>query len=353
MNINDFEVPEQRGYNGGSWENFTLGDEKRAKRRFSRFFLALSAYTLISYVIISAVFLIIELMGLSENAFFASTEFTVLMNVVAMYLIAFPVFYLCTREMRNATRYKTKVNIKEFAMLFFVSYTLMQAGSLIGTFVTDLVSGLTGKEVIDDTAALIEQIPMWLTVIVPVVIGPIVEELMFRKFLMDKLGTYGDRTAIVVSAVAFGLFHGNLSQLFYAVLIGFVLGYIYAKTANVIYPIIMHMLLNFFGSIVPLLFLDSLEAYIKMSEEIAAGATVDMELFAKVGTISAIYSFITFTIIGLGIFIIFKFKNRFFLSDRCEIEIPRAKRASVILLNAGAIVFMILSLAIIVLDIIF
>jgi hypothetical protein len=229
----------------------------------------------------------------------------------------------------------------------------MQVGSLIGTFVNDAIGILTGKEIIDDTAALIEDIPMWLTVIVPVIIGPIIEELMFRKLMMDKLGTYGDRTAIIVSSIAFGLFHGNLSQFFYAVLIGFVLGYIYSKTSNVIYPIAMHMLLNFFGSIVPLLFIDSLETYLKLTEEIAAGVAVDMELFARVELISAIYSFITFTLIGLGIFIIFKFKNRFFISDRCEIEIPKSKRANVILLNAGAIVFIILSIVTVALDIIF
>ena len=53
MNINDFERPEERDYSyGGSWENFTLGDEKRARGRFSRFVLALSLYTLISYAVI-------------------------------------------------------------------------------------------------------------------------------------------------------------------------------------------------------------------------------------------------------------------------------------------------------------
>ena len=354
MNINDFERPEERDYSyGGSWENFTLGDEKRARGRFSRFFLALSLYTLISYAVIFGASFLAALPRFEGNEFLMSSEFTVLINCVAMYMIALPILYLAVFKMKGATRYKAKMPAKEFAMLFFVSYTLMIAGSLIGTVVNEAIGMALGKEITDSTAELISDIPLWLTIIVPVIIGPIVEEFIFRKLLMDKLGTYGDRLAITVSAIAFGLFHGNLSQFFYAVFLGFVLGYIYAKTSNIIYPILMHMLINFVGSVIPLLFMEPLNQYLEMTAKIAEGGTVDMELYAQVQVISSIYSFFALTLIGIGIFILFKRKNRFFLSDRCEIEIPKKRRASVIVLNAGAIIFILFSLASIILNVIY
>lgn len=354
MNINDFERPEERDYSyGGSWENFTLGDEKRARGRFSRFFLALSLYTLISYAVIFGASFIAALPRFEGNEFLMSSEFTVLINCVAMYMIALPILYLTVFKMKGATRYKAKMPAKEFAMLFFVSYTLMIAGSLIGTAVNEAIGMALGKEITDSTAELISDIPLWLTVAVPVIIGPIVEEFIFRKLLMDKLGTYGDRLAITVSAIAFGLFHGNLSQFFYAVFLGFVLGYIYAKTSNIIYPILMHMLINFVGSVIPLLFMEPLNQYLEMTAKIAEGGTVDMELYARVQVISSIYSFFTLTLIGIGVFILFKRKNRFFLSDRCEIEIPKKRRASVIVLNAGAIIFILFSLASIIFNVIY
>lgn len=224
MNLNDFERPQQRdhGY-GESWENFTLTDEKRARGRFSRFFLALSLYTLVSYAVMVGASYLAALPRFEGNAFLASPEFTVLMNCIAMYVIALPILYLTVFKMKGATRYKTRMSAKEFAMLFFVSYALMIAGSFIGTIVNETIGTALGKEITDSTAELISDIPLWLTVAVPVIIGPIVEEFIFRKLLMDKLGTYGDRLAISVSAIAFGLFHGNLSQFFYAVFLGFVL----------------------------------------------------------------------------------------------------------------------------------
>ena len=49
---------------------------------------------------------------------------------------------------------------------------------------------------------------------------------MFRKLIIDRMSIYGDKLAIIVSSIAFGLFHGNFYQIFYATLIGFILGYV-------------------------------------------------------------------------------------------------------------------------------
>ena len=355
MDINDFERPADRGgfreYNGGSWENFTLGDEKRARGRFSRFFLAAALYIIISNIVMIGISVLIELTPLKNNAFFESAEFLVLANVISMYLIAFPIFYLLTFKMRSATRYKSKMSVKEFAMLFLVGYALMMAGSLVGTLFSDLLGTFLGRELVDGTSELINEMPIWLTVAVPVLIGPVIEELMYRKILMDKLGTYGDRLAITVSAVAFGLFHGNIHQFFYATLLGFVLGYIYAKTSNILYPIIMHSLINFFGSVVPLPFIKYVNEYVELSEKIAAGETVDLAVFERAELISSIYSIIMFSLVAAGVFILSKYRRKFFISDRCEIEIPKKKRASVIALNVGTILFIVVTLALVVLDI--
>lgn len=113
------------------------------------------------------------------------------------------------------------------------------------------------------------------------------------------------------------------------------------------------MLINFVGSVIPLIFMDPMNKYLEMTAEIAAGGTVDMELYSRVQTISSIYSFFMLTLVAIGAYIIFRHKNRFFLSDRCEIEIPKKRRASVVLLNAGSIVFILFSLASIVLNIIY
>lgn len=57
-----------------------------------------------------------------------------------------------------------------------------------------------------------------------VILAPVIEEILFRGYLLGGLRRYGDRFAVIVSAVLFALMHGNLSQFLSALCIGLVLG---------------------------------------------------------------------------------------------------------------------------------
>jgi len=89
-----------------------------------------------------------------------------------------------------------------------------------------------------------------ITLIYASLVAPIVEELIFRKLLLDKLRRFGDVPAILMTGFAFGLFHMNLSQFFYATALGFIFAYITIKTNTVRYSIILHIMINFIGTIV-------------------------------------------------------------------------------------------------------
>ena len=81
------------------------------------------------------------------------------------------------------------------------------------------------------------------------VVGPFMEELMFRGMLFSRARRFGDRTAVVFTAVLFGLMHGNLSQFLYATVIGLVFGYVAAKTGGIRYTVPMHMMVNTYGTV--------------------------------------------------------------------------------------------------------
>ncbi|MBR6708891.1 MAG: CPBP family intramembrane metalloprotease [Clostridia bacterium] len=70
------------------------------------------------------------------------------------------------------------------------------------------------------------------------------EELLFRGVILDRLLPYGKTAAILISAVAFGLMHGNFEQLFYATVAGIMLGLCYAETHSIWPGVIVHMLNN-------------------------------------------------------------------------------------------------------------
>ena len=77
------------------------------------------------------------------------------------------------------------------------------------------------------------------------VFAPIWEELLFRGYVLRTLRPYGKRFAVWGSALLFGLFHGNLLQTPYAVIMGLVLGYV-----TVEYSIPWAMLLHMFNNLV-------------------------------------------------------------------------------------------------------
>ena len=59
-----------------------------------------------------------------------------------------------------------------------------------------------------------------------VVVGPLIEEILFRGFVMRKLSRYGRNFAIFFSAALFGLYQANFVQMPEAFILGSILGYI-------------------------------------------------------------------------------------------------------------------------------
>ena len=81
------------------------------------------------------------------------------------------------------------------------------------------------------------------------VFGPICEEVVFRGGIMRPLLKKGLNpwAAIIVSAVIFGLAHGNPAQIPFAALLGVVFGVVYYRTGSLIITTICHILNNSFS----------------------------------------------------------------------------------------------------------
>lgn len=83
-----------------------------------------------------------------------------------------------------------------------------------------------------------------------VVLGPILEELIFRglTFYYTKKFTKRFWLANVLQAVFFGIMHGNLVQGVYAFFLGLFLGWVYEKFQSLYATVWMHIVFNFLGS---------------------------------------------------------------------------------------------------------
>ncbi|MBO4411455.1 MAG: CPBP family intramembrane metalloprotease [Lachnospiraceae bacterium] len=79
--------------------------------------------------------------------------------------------------------------------------------------------------------------------------APILEELVFRKLLLDRIHPFGETVAALTSALLFGLFHGNAAQFPLAFLFGIVSATVYLKTGRILYSILLHFMINLTGSV--------------------------------------------------------------------------------------------------------
>lgn len=73
----------------------------------------------------------------------------------------------------------------------------------------------------------------------------LMEEFAMRGITLGLFRRWGDGFAIIVSAVLFGLMHGNFTQIPFAFLVGLVLGYIRIKTGSLWIACAVHAINNF------------------------------------------------------------------------------------------------------------
>ena len=77
------------------------------------------------------------------------------------------------------------------------------------------------------------------------ILGPIIEELMFRGIIYNELKSkYSNMKSILIRTIFFAIIHINIIQILYALIIGFILIFVYEKYNNIKAPIILHMASN-------------------------------------------------------------------------------------------------------------
>jgi membrane protease YdiL (CAAX protease family) len=92
----------------------------------------------------------------------------------------------------------------------------------------------------------------FLSVIIICLIGPFIEEFVFRGLVIKLLRRFLPFLWVnLLQAAIFGIQHFNIIQMIYAFLAGLILGYIYNKHQTLYAPIIAHICMNISGYILP------------------------------------------------------------------------------------------------------
>ncbi len=103
-----------------------------------------------------------------------------------------------------------------------------------------------------DTWTISEPEPYIWTLLSVVLLGPIVEELIFRGIQYRYLRRIRDGWfVIVLTAISFGVWHLEPVQMVYTAIIGLGMGIAYYATENLNVPIFIHILNNFLSTLPP------------------------------------------------------------------------------------------------------
>lgn len=206
----------------------------------------------ISFLVVNLVQLvIIAVLTVIESPLLQSEWLTWVLIVISFYLIGFPLFCGMVKNLPNASKQPPKkLKLIELVEYGCIAYTLTYVFNLLTLVITTAIEALKGSLVPNVGQELVSATAPVGLIICGVILSPIIEELLFRKILLDKIRGYGDKIAITVSAITFGLYHGNLSQAFYAAALGAVLAYVTLKTNRIRYAIILHIFINGMSAII-------------------------------------------------------------------------------------------------------
>lgn len=228
---------------------------------------------------------------------------------------------------------------KSFASFILISIGI---GTLLNILTNALISVFSNAfdiQTMDRLEYMINSTNFFVLFLTVGILAPVFEEIFFRKLLCDRVIIYGEKTAVLLSGLMFGLFHGNLYQFFYAFGIGAVLAYMYCKTGKLRYCVITHMIINMTSVIlIPLM-----KYY---PQNIEAGFNVSWQFYLLVIFVAANY-----VAAFKGIYLLFKkIKKVKFLKG--SITIPDNKFFKTVFLNPGMTVFALLFLVVSVVTII-
>ena len=143
---------------------------------------------------------------------------------------------------QTLTQKKKPMNGKTFLCILILCMGAQMANSLWISLLELLLMpfGKSVMPILESVAGSSDTFSMFLYASI---LGPIWEELLFRGYVLRTLRPLGKRFSILGSALLFGLFHGNLLQTPYAVLMGLLLGYVTVEY-SLIWSVLLHMFNN-------------------------------------------------------------------------------------------------------------
>lgn len=167
----------------------------------------------------------------------------VLLNSLAMLFGILPLIPLLKGQLYRNKYLDAGPKIKPAAYLITI---IIAFTSSIGLNILLILTGLVGKsESYKQVAERQYGVAFGIGLIIYGVISPIVEEIVFRGLIYNRMKKYYPMwISVIVSALLFGAWHGNMVQALYGTCMGILLAYTYERFKDFKVPCVFHAIAN-------------------------------------------------------------------------------------------------------------
>lgn len=206
---------------------------------------------LLTYIgmLLSTVLIPLALVQLYDYDLFNTTIYT---NIVAFIIGAIIILFLLKDSLRTE-REENPLPFRVMLVWIISGVFLSYGGQMIANVIEMTVLGI--KPGSENTELIVKLTQMnMLFLLLPAIVGPIIEELVFRKVIFGSLRRRMNiHVAATISALIFAFFHLDFDHILIYFVMGLVFTFLYVKTKRIIVPIVVHMIMNTLAVLVQML----------------------------------------------------------------------------------------------------
>lgn len=177
-------------------------------------------------------------MNFMDNMNKIATENSLLVSFITI-IILIPIYLIMYRKFRGNLRFVGKTK----GMYFNVIVGILSSLGISKMMTILPIDGILGNYSELSKNIMDNNIP--LQIITLIILGPFMEELLFRGLIYNNLKIFTDKTiAAYITSIIFGVYHFNLVQGLYTFVLGILLVYVFEKYETLIAPYLLHLSAN-------------------------------------------------------------------------------------------------------------
>lgn len=234
------------------------------EKEYKSTMLRIGGAMLMFVALFNVLFLLIPIIGealdsvLNEKTVYIITD--LLNDAAYLFSFLFPAgfFYMISKKKRTEPVMTTVRLDKSFPLMLVGGIAVIIAAAYLNAYIMELFGYSRFMEQVASSEVLDENYKLILMVISTALVPAFCEEFLFRGVILSNLLPYGKATAVITSAMLFGLMHQNAGQILYTTVAGIVLGLVYVRTRSIWGGILLHFFNNLI-SVAEQLFYDRLD----------------------------------------------------------------------------------------------